>query len=241
VAPRLEAGDASPAIAVVTPRALLAVFVPAIALLNVANAIAVFLYHHRHHHGGRFFQEFSLDREANVPSWFSSALLLTAAGLLALVALDALTRKAPWRRHWAGLSLVFVVLSLDETAEIHERIGSWLRSHLNLHGPLHYGGVVPALALALFVGITYVRFLRALPRRTLLGILVAAAIYITGAAGVEAASGWWAERHGSKSTALLLVSTVEENLEMFGTLLFILVVLAYFARLGRSVALRAER
>jgi hypothetical protein len=241
VTPRLEASDASPGIVVLTPRALLAVFVPAIVLLNVANAIAVFLYRHRHHHGGRFFQEFSLDREANVPSWFSSALLLTAAGLLALVALDALTRKAPWRRHWAGLSVVFVVLSLDETAEIHERIGSWLRAHLNLHGPLHYGGVVPALALALLVGITYVRFLRALPRRTLLGILVAAAIYITGAAGVEAASGWWAEAHGSRSTALLLVSTVEENLEMVGTLLFILVVLAYFARLGRSVALRAER
>jgi hypothetical protein len=241
VAPRLEAGEASPAIAVLTPRALLTVFVPAILLLNVANAIAVFLYHHRHHHGGRFFQEFSLDREANVPSWFSSALLLTAAALLALVALDALARKAPWRRHWAGLSLVFVVLSLDETAEIHERIGSWLRAHLHLHGPLHYAGVVPALALALFVGITYVRFMRALPRATLLGILVAAAIYITGAAGVEAASGWWAEGHGSRSTALLLVSTVEENLEMIGTLLFILVVLAYFARLGRSVALRAAQ
>jgi hypothetical protein len=240
VAPRLEASEASPAIAVLTPRALLTVFVPAILLLNVANAIAVFLYYHRHHHGGRFFQEFSLDREANVPSWFSSALLLTAAGLLALVALDALARKAPWRRHWAGLSLVFVVLSLDETAEIHERIGSWLRAHLHLHGPLHYAGVVPALTLALFVGITYVRFLRALPRATLLGILVAAAIYITGAAGVEAASGWWAEGHGSRSTALLLVSTVEENLEMVGSLLFILVVLAYFARLGRSVALRAE-
>jgi len=39
----------------------------------------------------------------------------------------------------------------------------------------------------------------------------------------------------------LLVSTVEENLELFGTLLFILAVAAYFARLGRSVALRAER
>jgi hypothetical protein len=240
-APRLEATEAASAVAVVTPRALLVVFVPAIVLLNVANAIAVFLYHHRHHHGGRFFQEFSLDREANVPSWFSSALLLTAAAVLALVALDALARKARWGRHWAGLSVVYVVLSLDETAEIHERIGSWLRAHLNLHGPLHYAGVVPALALALFVGIAYVRFLRALPRRTLLGILVSAAIYITGAAGVEAASGWWAEGHGSRSTALLLVSTVEENLEMFGTLLFILVVLAYFARTGRSVALRAQR
>jgi hypothetical protein len=240
-APRVEAGEESPAIAVITPRVLIAVFVPAILLLNVANAIAVFLYHHRHHHGGRFFNEFSLDREANVPSWFSSALLLTAAAVVALVALDALARKSRWGRHWAGLSVVYVVLSMDETSEIHERIGSWLRAHLNLHGPFHYAGVIPALALAVFVGVTYIRFLRALPRDTLLGILISAAIYIGGAAGVEAASGWWAEGHGSKSTALLLVSTVEENLEMFGTLLFILVVLAYFARTGRSVALRAER
>jgi hypothetical protein len=233
--------DGTGAVAVITPRVVLAVFVPAILLLNVANAIAVFLYHHRHHHGGRFFNEFSLDREANVPSWFSSALLLTAAAVVALVALDALARKSRWGRHWAGLSVVYVVLSMDETSEIHERIGSWLRTHVKLHGPLHYAGVVPMLALALFVGITYVRFLRALPRDTLLGILISAAIYIGGAAGVEAASGWWAEGHGSKSTALLLVSTVEENLEMLGTLLFILVVLAYFARTGRSVALRAAR
>jgi len=87
---------------------------------------------------------------------------------------------------------------------------------------------------------TEIRFLGALPRDTLLAILVSAAIYVGGAAGVEAASGWWAQGHGSKSTALLLVSTLEENMEMFGTLLFILVVLAYLARHGRSVALRAE-
>src|ERR671938_1864050 len=239
--PRLAAGDEPPAVGVITPRALLTVFVPAIVLLNVANAIAVFLYHHRHHHGGRFFQEFSLDREANVPSWFSSALLLTAAAMLALVALDALGRKTRWRRHWAGLSVVFVVLSLDETAEIHERIGSWLRAHLNLHGPLHYAGVIPMLALALFVGITYLQFLVALPASTKLGIVVSAAIYISGAAGVEAISGWWAEGHGSKSTGLLVLSTFEENLEMIGATLFIVVVLAYLARFGRAVSLRAER
>jgi hypothetical protein len=233
--------DETGAVFVVTPRLLLLVLVPAIVALNVLNAIAVFLYHHRHHQGGRFFRTFSLDKEANVPSWFSSALLLTAAAVLALVALDALARRARWDRHWVGLSLVFVVLSLDETAEIHERIGSWLRAHLHLHGPLHYAGVVPALALALFVGVAYLRFLRALPRVTRLGILIAAAVYIFGAAGVEAASGWWAEGHGSRSTAFLLVSTIEENLEMIGTTLFILVLLSYLARYGRSVALRAER
>jgi len=220
---------------------VLRALVPAIVALNLLNAAAVLVYHHHNNSGGRFFRTFSLDREANVPSWFSSALLLTAAALLAVVAVDALARKAPWARHWAGLSLVFVALSLDETAEIHERIGSWLRAHLHLHGPLHYAGVVPALALALFVGVAYLRFLRALPRLTRLGILLAAGVYIFGAAGVEAASGWWAEGHGSRSTAFLLVSTIEENLEMIGTTLFILVLLSYFARFGRSVALRAER
>jgi hypothetical protein len=233
--------DGMGAVVAVTPRLLLAVIVPAIVVLNVFNAVAVFLYHHRHHHGGRFFATFSLDREANVPSWFSSALLLTAAAVLALVALDALARKARWGRHWAGLSLVFVVLSLDETAEIHERIGSWLRSHLNLHGPLHYAGVIPMVALALFVGIAYMQFLVALPAGTRLGVLVSAAIYISGAAGVEALSGWWADAHGSNSTGLLLLSTFEENLELIGTTLFILVVLAYLARFGRAVSLRAER
>jgi hypothetical protein len=238
---RRSAADGPGAVVAITPRLLLSAIVPAVVVLNVFNAVAVFLYYHRHHHGGRFFQTWSLDREANVPSWFSSALLLTAAVALALVAIDTLARKARWGRHWAGLSLVYVVLSLDETAEIHERIGSWLRAHLNLHGPLHYAGVIPALALALFVGITYLQFLVALPAETRVGILASAAIYISGAAGVEAISGWWAEAHGSKSTGLLILSTFEENLELIGTTLFILVVLAYLARFGRAVSLRAER
>jgi hypothetical protein len=229
--------EAAGAVFVITPRLLLRVLVPAIVVLNVLNAVAVFL--NDHHHGGRFFRTFSLDKEANVPTWFSSALLLTAAAVLALVAVDALARKAPWARHWAGLSFVFVMLSLDETAEIHERIGSWLRAQLHLHGLLHYAGVIPALALALVVGITYVRFVQALPRVTRLGFLLAAAVYIFGAAGVEAATGWWAEGRGSESTSLLLASTIEENLELIGTTLFIVVVLSYFARSGRSVALRA--
>ena len=231
--------DGGATTAAITPRLLLRVIVPAVVVLNVLNAIAVVLYHYGRGEG-RFFLTFSLDQEANVPSWFSSALLLSAAALLALVAVDAISRRERWGRHWAGLALVYAGLSLDETAEIHERIGSWLRAHLDLHGPLHYAGIIPALALAAFVGIAFFRFLRALPRPTRIGIVVAAAVYIFGAAGVEAVSGWWAESQGSGSTALLLVSTAEENLEMAGTTIFILVVLSHFARFGRPVSLRAE-
>jgi len=126
--------DGTAATLAITPRLLLSVVVPAIAALNVLNAVAVFLYYHSHHDGGRFFLAFSLDKEANVPSWFSSALLLTAAAVLALVALDALARNAPWGRHWGGLSLVFVALSLDETAEIHEHIDHAEDGHGSAHG-----------------------------------------------------------------------------------------------------------
>lgn len=223
----------------ITPRLLLTAIVPVVVVLNVLNAIAVFLYHRNGE--GQFFSTFSFDEEANVPSWFASTLLLLAASVVALVAADAVWHGKPWRRHWTGLALVFVALSLGETAQIHERIGSRLRGYLDLSGPLYYAGVIPMLALALLVAIAYFRFLLALPRVTRVGIVVAAAIYVGAAAIVEALTGWWKDTHESASTALLVVATFEENLETLGITVFILTVLAYFAALGRPVALSAPR
>ncbi len=239
-APEKSTAPETRSMVTINSRLLLNVVVPALVVLNLLNAVAVFLYHERHR-TGRFFEAVSLDGEANIPAWFSSALLLSAAALVALVAIDAVVREQRWARHWAGLAVVYVVLSLDETAEIHERIGSWLRAQLDLHGPLYYAGVIPALALAAIVGITYFRFFRALPHDTRLGIGIAAALYIGGAAGIEAMTGWWTDTHGGGSAALLVVATVEENLEMIGTTVFMLVVLSYFARFGRPVSVRAER
>lgn len=224
--------------ATVTRRLVLRVAIAGILVVNVLNAIAIAAYH-RSGEKSSVYAEFSLDQEANVPSWFSSVLLLAAAAALALVALDAHARRNRWARHWTGLAAVFVWLSMDETAEVHERIGSWLRDRLDLGGILYYAGVVPALLLAMAVALAYIRFLRALPRATMLGTLLAAGLYVTGAAGVEAMTGWWVDTHGT-STSLLYVSTVEENLELAGTTLFILVVLSYFARFGQTVSIRAE-
>jgi hypothetical protein len=231
--------DESGAALALTNSSVLKVVLPAILVVNVLNAYAVFL-HRESDGGGRFFATFSLDGEANVPAWFSSALLLSAAALVGLVSIDAAARRARWSRHWAGLAFVYAGLSLDETAQIHERIGSYLRAHFDLHGPLHYAGVIPALLAAFLVGVTYFRFFRALPRQTRWGIAVAATLYIGGAAVVEAGTGWWTDSHSSGSTAVLLVSTVEENLEMAGTTLFMLVVISYFTRFGGSVTFLGE-
>jgi len=222
----------------ITSRTLLTAIVPAIVVLDVFNAAAIALHHYGR--GPRFFAEFSLDREANVPTWFSSVLLLTAAVVLGLAALDAASRRDRWTRHWTGLAWVYGLLSLDETAQLHERSGSWLRAHFHLHGLLHYAGIIPALGVAVVVGVAYFRFLLALPQTTRRGIVFAAAVYIFGAAGLEAVAGWWSEGKAADSTPLLILSTVEENLELIGTTFFILTVLAYLARSGRAVSLRAE-
>lgn len=69
-----------------------------------------------------------LGEENNIPTWYSSSqLLLVALALSALAIRD--TRATPFR----SLALIaapalFFVLSLDETAMIHERIGVWLQT-----------------------------------------------------------------------------------------------------------------
>jgi hypothetical protein len=65
-----------------------------------------------------------VDGEANIPTWFSSMQLFSIAGLLALV---AWSRKVPGEKGAAALvvlPVLFLVLSLDEVAQIHEWLGS---------------------------------------------------------------------------------------------------------------------
>ncbi|MGI8575099.1 MAG: hypothetical protein ACR2MA_07090, partial [Egibacteraceae bacterium] len=59
---------------------------------------------------------FLLGSEATVPAWYSSVLLLTGGALLIPVA-----RQRPAERwRFRGLAVIFVGLSIDETAQIHE-------------------------------------------------------------------------------------------------------------------------
>ena len=69
---------------------------------------------------------FHVDREHNVPTWFSSALIIVLAMILFAVAFhEAHTAK---RRiaiaFWTVCGCVALFLSMDETAEIHEALGT---------------------------------------------------------------------------------------------------------------------
>src|SRR5680860_1803568 len=79
---------------------------------------------------------FDLDAERNAATWFASALLLTAAALLGVIGATSAPRES--RRPWLGLAVLFVLMSLDETAAWHERLIQPLRSAFGTAGSVFH-------------------------------------------------------------------------------------------------------
>jgi hypothetical protein len=62
---------------------------------------------------------FSLSYEGNLPTWYSSALLLACAITLAAIAPSAAAGQG---RYWGLLSALFGYLSIDEAVGLHEQL-----------------------------------------------------------------------------------------------------------------------
>jgi hypothetical protein len=171
-----------------------------------------------------------LDAEGNIPSWYSASLLLFCSVLLAAIAFAHKQNRLGYVVHWLVLSLIFAFLSLDETAQLHELSISPLRDALDTTGFFYYAWIIPAgLCVTLFV-VGYLRFLTKLPARTRRLFLLAGAIFVGGAIGVEAISGMQASLHGEQNLTYHLVITVEELFEMTGIVVFIYALLDYIGR-----------
>lgn len=159
----------------------------------------------------------SLSYEGNLPTWFSSCLLLLcsiAAGWIAAA-------RPQGHRHWWGMCLVAGWMSLDEAAEIHEHLSGLF----NTHGVLYFDWVIPAAAIVVALAALYIPFIRRLDSQTRRGLVIAATIYITGALLMELPLGWITEHSGMETLRYALVDWVEETMEMIGaTLAFVTLV-----------------
>ena len=173
---------------------------------------------------------FYLGKEHNIPAMFSTALLLFAALLLLVITLHERNRGARDVARWAILAAGFLLMSIDESVSIHERFNEPTRHLLgpgNL-GIFYFAWVIPGFALVLVLGAFFLRFLLRLPAATRFIFILAAALYLGGALGVELVNGRHAELHGTGMVYHLMV-TAEESLEMAGAILFIYGLLRYLA------------
>lgn len=176
-----------------------------------------------------FVAQFSLDNEHNVPTYFSSFLLLLAAVLLMMVAKYRRAIGARDVRYWCVLSIIFAYLSIDELAVIHEMVIEPLRNSMTLSGVLHFSWVLIGIVVVLVLAAFYVRFIFRLPSLTRIQFILAACLYVGGALGVEMTGGYYAANFGEDNITYSLITTLEESLELIGVSLFVFSLLQYLA------------
>ncbi|NJK76997.1 MAG: hypothetical protein HC942_27310 [Microcoleus sp. SU_5_6] len=187
----------------------------------------------------RWISLFNLDREINYPSWYSSFTLLFCGILLRIIAAAKQKEGDRFFRHWKVLGCLFVIFSLDEILSLHEiLIINDLRKALNLGGVFYFIWVIPGSIFVAVIGLSYIKFLKHLPRQTRNLFLLAASIYVGGALGMEMICGYYADAVGQRNLIYGLLASVEEILEMVGTIVFIYALLSYIGSHRENIDLR---
>ncbi|MDX2416089.1 MAG: hypothetical protein QNK19_01360 [Xanthomonadales bacterium] len=166
----------------------------------------------------RYIAFFDLDEEESLGTWFSTLILLLAGLLSFIQAKYSDGGHNRWHFCWWLLGIGFCILSLDEVAGFHEFVNTMVEgTHWTTFGA----------GLVLVMGIVFLPFWLSLPKRTRVLFLIAGAIYVGGAVGVE----WgtiWHEDHGELDTlGYNLWNALEEFMEMAGIVLYIYAISAH--------------
>lgn len=185
---------------------------------------------------------FDLGGEANLPATFSGALLLLSSLLLGMIALQKRRTGAPFTLLWTLLSAVFLFLSLDELASIHDNISSPMAQVYKTDGALMYGWVIPyGLAVGALLLVS-VRFLLHLPPRTRNLFLLSGVLYVGAALGIELTQAYTNSLALETGPLAFMSVTLEEAMEMLGVVVFIYALLSYIEKHlpGFAVQLRIK-
>lgn len=168
-----------------------------------------------------FVPQFNLDREMNVPNWFSSILFLFSAVLMWKAGDLETPCGLRFRKYWRGLAGFFVFISIDDVAAIHEMAVDPFRKWLHAGGWLYFTWVVPAAAIVIVLTILYLKVFLALPARTKRLFFLAAFLFFAGSFGFEMIGGRYVELHGAGNFHYAMIAHAEELLEFIGQVLFI--------------------
>jgi hypothetical protein len=196
----------------------------ALYVISVAGLVIEIWFHYR---PGTLVEallpHFSLSYETNLPTWWSSSVLLACAIVSGSIALHPTFGS---RRSWWGVACAFAWASLDEAAELHENLGGLFGTG----GILYFDWVISASVLLMALALLFWPWLRGLPGATRKHMIIAAFIYFGGALVLELPLGWWTERFGAGSLGYALIDWVEETMEMSGSLLMLLTLLSHRTR-----------
>jgi len=173
-----------------------------------------------------FIRMFDLDMERNVPTLFSSLILAMSAFCFYLLSISTEETLAKKSRYWLGLSFVFIFLSFDESAKIHEKLGDFTENYIDASGYLHYPWVISYGILVLILGLLYMKFFWKMEKKVFISFMLSAFIFLSGAVGFELLGANESSLHGTNSLMYSILYTIEESLEMFGVIYLLWILLS---------------
>ena len=165
---------------------------------------------------------FDVDEEESFSTWFSTIILFISAMLLLLTAQLKDRKNDPFCRHWYGLALGFILLSMDEIVGLHETLNTLTE----------VAWTIPGTGLVFLVFLVYLKFLLHLPQPAKKEFLIAGFLFLSGAIGVEHLSDYYVEPFGMDNFGYQLLTTLEESLEMSGVVFFIRALLRHLSADG---------
>jgi hypothetical protein len=190
---------------------------------------------------GHLNEIFDMSKENNIPTWYSALQYAVSALLFGLYARLNVTRNDP--RSWVLICLpvLCLMMSLDEDASLHERLGPLLDRVLL--DSTREASVLPRTGAWFLIGIPFLmavyfgmrsihRYFAAVPR-AYIGCCGGFTLIVFAAAGLEAVSNFIGVLNTS---AYFLETLAEESLEMLGSTL----ILWGAVELLNSIGLRIE-
>lgn len=202
------------------------------ALVQVAvSAVATYARNElgiTHIFGVTYLQVVRIDREVNnLPTWYSSSQLLLCA--LSVAAIGARTQRRRLAIRWWTLACLVLLMSIDESVRIHERLGALVRKLTGLDLPW----VVPAGLAVLVALIATGQVWATVARGDRIRFAQGAIVFIAGAVGMEVVHKLvLPAADGFVHFALL---HAEEGLEMCGIALLLRAAWLVIAPRGRLV------
>lgn len=170
---------------------------------------------------------FYMDAEGNIPAHLNALLLFISAVLLSMIGAWKYASKDKFRFHWFGLALIFLFLSFDEAAALHERLIKPMRAIAGADGFFYFTWVIPGLIAVALFGLLYLIFFLQLDKKFKILFLLSLGVYIGGVIGGEMVSGYFAANLGQKNFTYAVVASIEESIEMIGCSLIIYSLLEY--------------
>lgn len=204
----------------VIPRQQLMTFLTLVVCVLLVNHVMLQWLHYHWGTGHWLLRDlFDVDEEENFPTWYASASLLFTSALLYAITSRTRRDRGKLLFQWRLLAFGFLLLSLDEVAGIHESINT----------VTDFPWTIPAAILAIVVLLPFSRFLWQLPRPTAIRFVIAGAIYLGGALGVEHLTDSYLARYEMDTLGYQLLTACEEGMEMAGVLVFINALLLFMA------------